>query len=377
VEGTEEGGKKILISGGGRCNILPAEAAPEKFVTDSSANSLKKILRSWPLAEQVAFFEEELDMRLLLEEDSQKLFPETDRARDVRDRMLARVSEAGVRVLFGTRLTALKAIEEQTKWLMEFDTVEPIEAPTVILATGGLSVPATGSDGKGLSILRRIGLAINATYPALTPLTRKPAFHSHLSGVSLEVTIRAPGARPRFATKGGFLFTHRGYSGPAVLDASHLAVKKGDSPQPLTVQWTPLERGDWEERLKASKQTIGAALSGQMPRRLAMQLITEAGLEADQQLAQLQRPARQALLSLLCEYPLEWTGDEGYKKAEVTGGGVALSEINPLTMESKKHPGLFICGELLDAFGPIGGHNFMWAWTTGRAAGMGAAATVR
>ena len=125
--------------------------------------------------------------------------------------------------------------------------------------------------------------------------------HADLPGISLDVTLQAPGARPRFVTTRGFLFTHRSYSGPAVLDESHLAMR--------SALW---------------------------------------GVE------------RQA-------------GDEGYRKAEVTGGGLDLAEVDPNTLESRRHPGLFLCGEMLDAFRPIGGHNFQWAWATGRAAGMAAA----
>jgi predicted flavoprotein YhiN len=110
-----------------------------------------------------------------------------------------------------------------------------------------------------------------------------------------------------------------------------------------------------------------------LPDRLADRLVREAGLDETTTLAQLRREERQRLVTALSRHPLPWTGDEGYRKAEVTGGGVALAEIDPRTMESRRHPGLHLCGELLDAFGPIGGNNFLWAWVTGRAAGAGAA----
>jgi predicted flavoprotein YhiN len=114
-----------------------------------------------------------------------------------------------------------------------------------------------------------------------------------------------------------------------------------------------------------------------MPQRLADALLEEAGVALETTLSHLTREARRRLVALLTRYPLPWTGDEGYKKAEVTGGGVALGEIDPRTMESRLHPGLFLCGELLDAFGPIGGFNFVWAWVTGRAAGMACCHPVR
>jgi hypothetical protein len=373
IEGTKDGGRKILISGGGRCNILPSVVEPERYVTDSSRSSLRKMLRSWPLQEQRAFFERELGMKLVLEEESGKLFPESNRARDVRDKLMASVRDAGARVWFETRVRSVKPrLEPECPWELEMSGGRRLQAAAVILATGGLSVPATGSDGAGLEMVRRLGHQVNATYPALTPLTAQPVVHDELAGISLDVTIRAPGYRPRFLTQGGFLFTHRGYSGPAVLDASHLAHRSrvnGGERQALTVQWTPLDREEWFAVLQSDRGRLGPLLARHVPARLVRRLLQESGLPYEHSLAELGKRPAQRLITNLVEYPLPWTGDEGYKKAEVTGGGVALSEVHPVTMESRRHPGLYLCGEILDAFGPIGGHNFLWAWATGRAAG--------
>lgn len=374
LEGTPDGGRKILISGGGRCNILPSRMEPERFVTASSPHSLRNILRSWRLEEQRRFFEHELGMALVLEADTGKLFPSSHRARDVRDGLVARVREAGADVRFESRVTAVRP-DGSGAWTVTCRGAPSLVASQVVLATGGRSVPATGSDGFGLDTARALGHTMHATYPALTPLLADPPVHAHLAGVSLEVTLRAPGARPRFATKGGFLFTHRGYSGPAVLDASHLAVRsiRGDGPrQRLAVQWSDRDRAGWEAGLQGSG-TVGTALARALPARLGEQLLREAGIEPSVRLAHLPRGARVTLLTLLTDYTLPWTGDASYQKAEVTGGGVALAEIDPRTMESRRQPGLFLCGEMLDAFGPIGGYNFQWAWVTGRAAGLGAA----
>ena len=120
-------------------------------------------------------------------------------------------------------------------------------------------------------------------------------------------------------------------------------------------------------------RTAGAVLKKHLPERLALALLGMAGVDPAQPLAQLKREARRALIHVLTRCELPWSGHEGYKKAEVTGGGVSLAEIDPRTMQSRRHPGLYLCGELLDAFGPIGGYNFLWAWSTGRAAGLGAA----
>jgi predicted flavoprotein YhiN len=412
IERTADGGRKILISGGGRCNVLPGRAQPERYVTASSHNTLRRILRSWPLAEQRAFFENELAMAMVLEEDTGKLFPESNRARDVRDGLVAAARGAGARLWFGTRVIDVMPVAGRAshpdgardlaagsashpdsdgspdagsragRWRVRIDSgdggIVDHDFDAVILATGGLSVPQTGSDGIGLRIARALGHTLNETYPALTPLTARPPVHAELAGISPVVHIEAPGAKPRFATTDGFLFTHRGWSGPSVLDASHLAVRSAlaGERQEIVVRWVPsLDRNAWDALLRQEGAgTVAGLLDQHLPNRLARQLLAEANVPADRRRAQLRRDERQRLLLALAEYPLPWTGDEGYRKAEVTGGGIALNEVDPATMESRLRPGLFLCGEMLDAFGPIGGHNFLWAWATGRAAGLGAAA---
>lgn len=377
IEGTRDGGRKILISGGGRCNVLPGTFRPERYVTDSSHNSLRRILRGWPLREQRDFFTRRLGIELRLEEETGKLFPVSGRARDVRDALVDAVRDAGAETRFGVRVAAIHPPEGAgAPWTLRLGDGETLAAARVVLATGGLSVPATGSDGAGLTWVRALGHTVRETYPALTPLTLTPPRHADLAGVSLPVTVRAPGTRPRFETRDGFLFTHRGYSGPAVLDASHLAIRSAAAGehQRLEVRWTERSREEWEALLvERPSGTVGGAVGEVLPQRLALMLVAEAEVPWDRSLARLTRDERRRLATALGEWELPWSGDEGYKKAEVTGGGVALEEVDPVTLESRVRPGLHLCGEILDAFGPIGGHNFLWAWATGRGAGRGAA----
>jgi predicted Rossmann fold flavoprotein len=261
-------------------------------------------------------------------------------------------------------------------WRVECARELPLSADAVIVATGGLSVPKTGSDGTGLVIARRLGHVVQPTYAALTPLVAAPAPFGHLAGLSLSVTVSAKSSRWRTRTTGGFLFTHKGYSGPAVLDVSHVAVRamSEGTPATIAVRWTPLGDEEWDAALRPrGTRTVLAALSTELPDRLAAALLREAEVDPGQTLATFRREHRRRLIDVLVRGKLPWTGDEGYAKAEVTGGGVSLSEIDPRTMESRRHRGLFLCGEMLDAFGPIGGYNFFWAWATGRAAGLGAA----
>ena len=377
LERTRDGGRKILVSGGGRCNVLPARLDESRFVTDSSPNTLRKIVRGWPLPEQIQFFRHELGLTLVEETETGKLFPASNRARDVRDGLLALAARAGARLLMETRVTELAP--DGAGWRVGREGAEPLAADAVVVATGGLSVPSTGSDGAGLRLVRALGHAVHPTYPALTPLTAEPALFAGLAGVALPVTLTARSAGRTATATGGFLFTHRGYSGPAVLDVSHVLVRaraEGTAEDArLTVRWTALGDEAWQARLRPQgTRGVAAVLRGELPDRLAGALLAAAGVDPARSLADLTRVERGRLVETLVRGELPWTGDEGYKKAEVTGGGVSLAEVDARTLESRRQPGLFLCGEILDAFGPIGGYNFLWAWVTGRAAGEAAAA---
>jgi predicted Rossmann fold flavoprotein len=378
LERTNDGGRKILISGGGRCNVLPGTLDEARFITASSPGLMRKILRSWPLREQRQFFEQILGLPLVMEEETGKLFPAANRARVVRDALVALALQRGVEWRGDANITGLA--REAERWRITAEDGRRFDVDAVIVATGGLSVPATGSDGFGLRRLAEIGHTVHDTYPALTPITVDPPQLADLAGVALNVVIHGTTALAQRATRGGFLFTHRGYSGPAVLDISDLAVRTkmaGIEPVRLRVQWTPLDAAAWTARLAPSAQTVSSTLRQLLPARLAARLLTLADVDGSIVLAQLPRAARLRLVELLVRFPLPWTGDEGYRKAEVTGGGIALEEVDRHTLESRLQPGLFLAGELLDAFGPIGGYNFAWAWATGRAAGLGAASKVR
>lgn len=380
LERTRDGGRKILISGGGRCNVLPMRVDESRYVTDSSPNLMRRMLRAWPLREQLVFFEHELGVPLAEEVESSKLFPRSNRARDVRDALLSYATRAGATLRMNSLVTGIDP--HDGGWRIALDAAPPIDADAVVVATGGLSVPTTGSDGFGLRELARLGHTIHPVYPALTPITADAAPFGELSGISLRVrlTTRDDTAARVATSAGGFLFTHRGYSGPSVLDVSHVVARSSATPGAstrLTVQWTELRAAEWESELRPQgNRTVTGALRAFLPDRLATVLLALANVDATRSLAELRREERLRLIETLTAAKLPWTGDEGYRKAEVTGGGVSLAEIDSRTMESKRHPGLYVCGEVLDAFGPVGGYNFFWAWATGRAAGIGASEAI-
>ncbi|HEX5069246.1 MAG TPA: aminoacetone oxidase family FAD-binding enzyme, partial [Vicinamibacterales bacterium] len=342
IERTTDGGRKILISGGGRCNVLPEALEPNRFVTDSSPAVVRRLLRSWPLEPQRAFFEQEVGVPLKFETEPRKYFPVSNRARDIRDGLIALAGRRGVQLKFDTRLDALSA---RTRGWTATTSRGPIEADRVILATGGRSVPATGSDGAGIELARMLGHRITPVYPALTPVISDPAVHASLSGMSLPVRVRARWRDHEAEAEGGFLFTHHGYSGPAILDVSHVAVRArlAGERATLRVRWCDLDERAWTAELQEARGLTLSAVARRLPARLAEQLLVEAGVPLDRRAADLRRDERVALVTRLATCDLRVTGDEGYKKAEVTGGGVRLDQIDPATMESRVAPGLFLC----------------------------------
>ena len=188
---------------------------------------------------------------LVEESESRKLFPASHKARDVRDGLLSLARKRGADIRFDTQVTGITS--EGDRWVVASTSAAPLEADAVIVATGGLSVPLTGSDGTGLRLLERLGHAMHATSAALTPVVASPAPHAALAGVSLTVDITATSGARSSTARGGFLFTHHGYSGPSVLDVSHVVVRsrleQDATPAQLSVRWAPLSEDEWSTRL--------------------------------------------------------------------------------------------------------------------------------
>ena len=414
-EAAPQPGRKILVSGGGRCNVLPMEEARERFVSASPARVVGRFLARVPLDEQRAFFEDLLDGPLREEPEGKKLFPPSNRAKDVRDALVARAVAAGAAIRTGAAVREVG--RAGAGFAIRLAEGPDVPASRVILATGGLSVLGGGADGGGFAWAEALGHALVPTYPALVPLTGDAPAHHALSGVSANARVAAKNAATgeSAASEGGFLFTHKGWSGPSVLDVSHVVEKAARAGARAEVnvcfgfgeegRREPGEPGvssngpvravaakpttnasaiasAWDARLVAGARSgislltllrkSSLPLFSALPDRLSQLVLAESGV-ADQPLARLTRDARRKVAATLAAFPLPATGTEGYRTAEVTGGGVALDEVDPGSGKSKVVPGLWLAGEVLDAFGPIGGFNFQWAWGTGWTAGDSAA----
>jgi predicted Rossmann fold flavoprotein len=375
LDGARTLGAKILVSGGGRCNVTH-HAVDETAFAGSTRPAIRKVLRRYDVEATVAFFAE-LGV-VLKREETGKLFPVTDRARTVLDALLRAAREAGVVLRHPWRV---ETIERAARgFLLRTASGEEREADRVVLATGGRSLPKTGSDGHGYAIARSLGHSITPrVFPALVPL-RLPSGHPlcALAGLSAPVRleVRAGSGRVRDAAEGSLLCTHFGLSGPAVLDVSRFWIdaRLDDPAATLVTCWLPsLAPAAFDAALRdLGTGTVAALLSQWMPERLARTLCGLAGVEAGRRGHRLTREERAAVVRTVLRMPLPVTGDRGYAYAEVTAGGVPLAELRLDTMESRVSSGLFLCGEICDVDGRIGGFNFQWAWASGYVAGVGA-----
>lgn len=372
LDGARHLGAKILVAGGGRCNVTHDHVEAEAYA-GSSRNAIRKVLRRFDVSETVAFFRE-LGVTLR-REDTGKLFPTTDDAHTVLEALLRAVREAGVQIAHPCRVETVQRSEHGFRVAGAWGAVE---AGRVVLATGGRALPKSGSDGAGYRLAQALGHTLTARiFPALVPLTL-PAGHAllALSGISADVRleVQAASGRRLAQAEGAALCTHFGLSGPAVLDISryYLDARASDPGARLVLNWLPGTDAEAFERAlqQAGRAACARVLAAHFPERLARALCELAGVDPAAPAGQLQREARRALAHTVTALALPITGDRGFIYAEVTAGGVPLSEIRLETMESRVQPGLHLCGELCDVDGRIGGYNFQWAWSSGYVAGV-------
>lgn len=380
LETARSPGAKILVSGGGRCNVTNREVGPGDFWAPGSG-FVRRVLRALPVDETRAFFAE-LGVALHEEQDG-KLFPDTNRARTVLEALLGEARRLGAELRCGARVAGLARADDG----FQLDTaVGTVRARRVLLASGGRSLPKSGSDGHGYALARRLGHGLVEPTPALAPLVLSGDFHAGLSGVALpaEVSIHVAGERPQ-RVRGALLFTHLGVSGPAALDASrfwHRAMLQAREVS-VSVSFRPgLDHAALEACLLAvgrERPRLGClgALSQELPESLAAALLRSLGLDPARPLAQVTREDRRRLVQALLEWPLPVAGSRGWSFAEATSGGVPLSEVEAATLESRLCPGLHFAGEILDVDGRLGGFNFQWAWASARVAARGLARALR
>jgi predicted Rossmann fold flavoprotein len=371
-------GVKILLSGGNRCNLThDCDAAQiAKAFGREGARFLGSALRTLGPRELRAWIES-LGVATKVEPGG-KVFPVSDRATDVRDALEREMRRVGVDFGGGA---AVSGIQRSDEGFVVRTNAGDFTAPRVILAIGGRSYPRVGTTGDGYDLARALGHSVVETTPALVALIVDVPWVRELSGVTLEgVEIALEiGGRVVDSRRGGFLFTHFGLSGPAPMNLGGAVALAELAGAQLVIDFVPAwKRAQLEARLVAASdakegRACATFLAETLPRRLADALLVEARVPAERTLAQLSRGERGSLLDAIFATRLAVSGTRGFDHAEVTRGGVPLDEVDAKTMASRRMPVLFVCGELLNLDGPIGGYNFTAAFATGRLAGESAA----
>ena len=387
VDGARKLGAKILVAGGGRCNVTHRVVREQDFA-GSTPGAIRKVLRRFGVSDTIRFFE--AAGVPLKEEETGKLFPVSDSARTVLEALVREARRAGAELIHPARVEDL--VRDGGGWFTATTPAGRLAARRVILCTGGRSLPKSGSDGGGYGLAAALGHSLTQPIvPALVPLVL-PDGHwiTGLAGLTLptEVSLLGPTGKRVVACRGSTLCTHVGLSGPAVLDVSrHWLVARGaggaagagadagTSGVRLVLNWLPDVAPEQLEGWLVAAQSRGplAVLRERLPDRLARALCEVAVAPPTGDLA---REARRRLVAAVGATPLPVVGDRGFAVAEATAGGVPLAEVRLETMESRVCPGLHLAGEILDVDGRIGGFNFQWAWASGFVAGSSAMAGV-
>ncbi|MCP5386397.1 MAG: NAD(P)/FAD-dependent oxidoreductase [Novosphingobium sp.] len=351
LDRAEAPGKKILISGGGRCNFTNLHAAPERYISANPHFAKSALSRYTPAdflalveAYGIAWHEKTLG----------QLFCDGS-ARQILDLLLAECAKGQVDLRCGVET----GVVEQREGLFH---VAGVAAPRLVIATGGPSIPKMGASAFAYELARQFGLKVVEPRPALVPLTLggDDLLFRELSGVSAEVLARCGKASFREAA----LFTHRGLSGPAILQISSYW-KRGDA---VRIDFLPDATPGWLVEAKRVNPRASPRRALPLPERLATVLAERLALPGE--LGQASDKALRAAEARLADWHFTPTGSEGFAKAEVTVGGIATSELSSRTMEARKIPGLYAIGEAVDVTGWLGGYNFQWAWASGQAAGL-------
>ncbi len=372
-------GQKLLATGGGRCNITNT-ADVEAFLAafGRQGRFILPALEAMDPPSLREFFDT-LGVPTVADDDGH-VFPVSQSAAAVLSALVRRCEQLGVRTR--ARTAAAELVVEGGRVVGVAKDVGRIAARCVVLAAGGKSYPKLGSNGSGLEMARLAGHTIVPPVPALVPLVIKEPWVGRCTGISVRarVWLDIPG-RPKTGVTGDVLFTHRGLSGPCVLDLSGEAaalLARGKT-VPLRLELVSgVTAAQWTQRLEEWRTTLGRrrlhTLIGQyMPARLATELCAAAGIGEDDHTAHILAPAARKLVELLTATPLTVIGTEGFEAAMVTRGGVALKEVDPRTLASRLVGGLYFAGEVLDLDGPCGGYNLQWAFSSGLVAGRSAA----
>jgi len=380
IERNDSLGKKILMTGKGRCNITntaPIDVFIKKF--SPGGEFFRTAFFTFSTEDLMEFFRSKgLELRV---ERQGRVFPVTDKAKSVVSVLEECLKDSGVNIVYNTRITAVE--RKDGYFILASEDSDPIEAKKVVIAAGGASYKATGSTGDGFKIAERLGHSISPLKPALVPLKTKEPWVKDLQGLGLEnirITFRL-GSKTLESEVGELMFTHFGVSGPLVLDMSGDIVSALEKHKeiPMTIDLKPGLRIEQLESKLVHKFTVKGSvqirtlMQDMLPKRMVDLFLLLLNMPTGKRANQITKTDRQAIINMLKALPLTITGSLPIEEAMVTGGGVSRKDINPRTMESRIAPGLYFAGEVIEGAAPSGGYNLQQAFSTGYLAGENAA----
>jgi predicted Rossmann fold flavoprotein len=371
VEKNAKPGKKILATGNGRCNYTNVTASPLEY---NAPAFVEPALSAFSADRAIAFFDD-LGVPPKIEEQG-KTYPYSEQASAIVDVLEAQASRLGVRFLFQNAVVSIKALGAGFEVVLTDRSTH--FADKVVLAAGGVALPKSGSDGSGHALAAQLGHTITPLFPALVKLVLNSPHLRNLDGVKIASTLQlVDGSNVLQEEKGDILFTSYGISGPTVLSLSRLANERLFEHKPAWLKLVLIDRLSYAEITerfdRLAHKTVFQSLVGLIPTKLIASLLKEAGIaDFDIPLASLPSKDRAKLVRLLFDWRFEVIDSKGFEDAQVTVGGVDLSEVDAATLESKRVKGLYFCGEILDVDGLCGGYNLQWAWSSGHLAGTNA-----
>lgn len=371
IEKNETVGRKILATGNGRCNITN-RFAEVGYYHSRNLDIVKAVLQKFDQFETMKFFE---NLGIVLkEEDSGRIFPRTNQAQTVVDVLSHELYEKNVKVKTNSEVKNI--FKEKDGFKIIIKNNEIIFSKKLILATGGKAAHHLGSSGDGLFWARLLGHTMTPTYPALVPLETVEKWPYDISGLRVEgkstVTIESEIISEK---SGDILFTHFGLSAPAIMaHASKVAPHLGKNVKIHLDLFPDKSEKELDQMLagvfdKSGKKTLKNSLAGLIPNNLAPVILDLLSLNVERKTAEISKIDRLKIAKILKDLTLAVKSLRSFKEAQVTSGGVSFSEVNPESLESKKVPGLYFAGEILDVNGDSGGFNLQWAWSSGHLAG--------
>ena len=360
IEHSSKIAEKIRISGGGRCNFTNIYSNSENFLSNNkhfcksafskyTQNDFIDLVKK----HKIKFHEKKLG----------QLFCNNS-AKDIIEMLITECENQKVEIILNTEIKSI--IREENLYILETDKKGKLTCSSLVVATGGLSIPKIGASDFGYKIANQFNLKVTNLYPALVPLTFKDdilEFCKSLAGVSIEASVKIN----KTIFNEGLIFTHRGISGPSILQISFYWQPERTIEVNLLPQ-NPMDKTLRDRRKKTPKQNISNVLSDFLPNKLAISITSL--LNTKQKIGEASNETLEKISNFIKKLTILPTGTEGFKTAEVTLGGIDTNEINSATMECKKYSGLYFIGEVVDVTGHLGGHNFQWAWSSGYVAGQ-------